>query len=209
MEKGVRGDGNSLKLYEDYFIPEPTGSIIMDSQIPGVKEFHYTTILVSPSGARVTKSPDRAAKVALARFQKQSLPKGVRLTPIPTTTRTQSLQSGKSNFFTEFSNIFRTGLKGRTKVVSHFTPDSYLQAVLNGKSKGSRLEYSNQHYVGNLSLDIPGVHNKEFYNAIKALQENPNSANLKVVNSYLQKIGGEPIELVNNQLVIPIPITYK
>ena len=52
--------------------------------------------------------------------------------------------------------------------------------------------------MGDLDLDIPGVHNKEFFNAFKTLQESPNAADPKVVNDYLQKAGVEPIELINN-----------
>ena len=91
----------ALRLEND--MNKPLGPIMLDSEIPGVKEFHYTTI--TRDGV---KSPDRAGKIALARFQKEVVPKGVRLTPIPTTTRTQSLQSGQTNFFTEFANMFRS-----------------------------------------------------------------------------------------------------
>ena len=63
--------------------------------------------------------------------------------------------------------------------------------------------------MGNLEMDVPGVHNKEFYDMFNTLQANPTPENLKTVNDYITKLGGGPNELINGELVIPIPVTYK
>ena len=63
--------------------------------------------------------------------------------------------------------------------------------------------------MGNLEMDVPGVHNKEFYDMFNTLQANPTPENLKTVNDYITKLGGDPIELINGELVIPTSVTYK